>query len=224
MLHFFHCYSCSPDYSFSSVLGSELHALFIRKVAMKKRDTEISLYHQWHRALQPSPTGWVLTRDVKQGCEFSVSLLISAPSSDSSPQSPVLPALSFNHRNYQHCPSSSTGTGVLASGASVFPSCLTCSLQTVLLCVKGFHTWASDTSWLVLNGVPSGTRWLWCKKLLFTWHMEFMATCPSFSLSSKPAGTHFKTCGACSGINTNIPEHLLPWVEHSKLLLSLDVF
>lgn len=126
LLRLFCCYSCSTDYSFS-VLGSELHALFSTKVAVKKRSTEICLYPQWHRALQPRPTGLVVTRNVKQGCEFSVSLLISAPSSDSSPRSSMLPTLPFNHRNYQHYPSASIGTGVSGSGASIFSSCFLCS-------------------------------------------------------------------------------------------------
>lgn len=178
-----------------------------------------------------SPTGLVVTHGIEQGCEFSVSLfncVISAPSSDAFHGAP--------------CSRFSLSASGITNIVHLLPPGLVCQLQEILafppssapLCfvnrvaaLEGFpHKWASDTNWLVSNSIPSGTRWLWCKNLLFNRYVELRSLVLLQFPSNKPTGSHFSSCGACSAVNIGIPECLFPWGQHSKplLLFSPDAF
>lgn len=178
----------------------------------KKKDTEIC---QWHRALQLSPAGLVVTQDVNQPCESSVSL---------------------THLHEAPCSQLSLLTTGINSTAYQLPSGLLCWLQLLLSFLPAssapYKHWA--------EGFPHVS---FSHKLVYpTWYPRYQValvekvalspgtwslwlSCLYFSLSIKPAHTHFETCGSCSAININIPLYLSPWGQHSKpfLLLFLDV-
>lgn len=164
---------------------------------MRKRETGICLYCQWHRALQPSPAGLVVTQDVNQPCENSVSLLISPIISPISPISMKL-----------HAPSSLLTTGINSTVYQLL-SGLLCWLQELLsfppVSSAPYNHWAWRVSTCQLQ-IPKWYPFRYQVALLQkvalspgTWSL-----CLCFSLSITPAGTHFKTCGSCSAINTNI--------------------